>query len=143
MKKQQKIALGVGAGAAALAAGAAATYLFATKKGKQTRKQLAVWLEKAQKDVAKELKQAKQVSKKVYDQAVDAVVAQYKKAKKIDPQDLVALAGELKTHWNAIAKEAATSAKKVTQKVQKAVVKKAASKKSAKKKSATLPSKRK
>ncbi|MBP9686592.1 MAG: hypothetical protein KBD66_02215 [Candidatus Doudnabacteria bacterium] len=110
--KQKKIA--VGTGLAALAAAAAAgTYFFAGTRGAKNRAKVQKWAESAKKDVVKQLKSLEQVSKKTYAQTVDTVMDQYQKAKKLKPQEMVALAAELKGHWDAIATEVATAGKKV------------------------------
>ena len=123
--KQKKIA--VGTGLAALAAAAAAgTYFFAGKRGAKNRAKVQKWADSAKKDVVKQLKSLEQVSKKTYAQTVDAVMDQYQKAKKLKPEEMVALASELKGHWDAIAAEVATAGKKVAplaKKVAKKVVK--------------------
>ncbi len=114
-KTQKKIA--VGAGITALAAAAAAgTYFFAGKRGKENRAKVSKWADTAKKDVVKQLKGMKDVTKSSYNTAVDAVVAQYKKAKKVDPKELIALASELKGHWDNIAGEVTKVARKVTTK---------------------------
>lgn len=137
-KTQKKIA--VGAGITALAAAAAAgTYFFAGKRGKENRAKVSKWADTAKKDVVKQLKGMKDVTKTSYNTAVDAVVAQYKKAKKVDPKELVALASELKGHWDNIAGEVTRAAQKVTTKkatktaAPKKAAKKAPAKKTAKK----------
>jgi uncharacterized protein (UPF0333 family) len=123
-KKQKKLAVGVGVGLTALAAATAAgTYFFGGKKGAKNRAKVSKWAEDAKKDVVKQLKGLKQVSKKSYAEAVDAVVTKYKQAKKIDPQELLAVAGELKGHWDAIASEVEAASKKVTPVVKKAAKK--------------------
>jgi gas vesicle protein len=147
MKKQQKVAIGVGAGVTALAAAATAAYLFTGKRGKSNRAKVSKWAEGAKADIVKQLRSAKQVSQQTYNQVVDTVVDQYKKAKKANPQDLVKLANELKGHWNTIAKEATVAARKVVpakavrsvkkaikKALPKATLKKAPAKKVAKKK---------
>lgn len=132
-KTQKKIA--VGAGITALAAAAAAgTYFFAGKRGKENRAKVSKWADTAKKDVVKQLKGMKDVTKSSYNSAVDAVVAQYTKAKKVNPKELIALASELKGHWDNIAGEVSKVAKKVApKKAAKAAPKQAAKKSPAKK----------
>lgn len=137
-KTQKKIA--VGAGITALAAAAAAgTYFFAGKRGKENRAKVSKWADTAKKDVVKQLKGMTDVTKSSYNTAVDAVVAQYKKAKNVDPKELIALASELKGHWDNIAGEVSKVAKKVAPKkatktaAPKKATKKAPAKKTAKK----------
>jgi gas vesicle protein len=135
-KKQKKVAVGVGVGLTAIAAAAAAgTYFFGGKRGAKNRAKVSKWAEDAKNDVVKQVKGLKKVTQKSYADTVDAVMAQYKKAKKMSPQELTALASELKGHWDSIAAEVSSTAKKVTPVVKKAVkaVKAATSKPVAKK----------
>jgi hypothetical protein len=129
-KKQKKVAVGVGLTALAAAA-AAGTYFFTGKKGAKNRAKVSKWADDAKNDVVKQLKSMKQVTQKSYGEAVDTVVEQYKKAKKIDPTELLALAGELKGHWDSIAGEVTAVSKKVVPTVKK-LVKKTAPKKTSK-----------
>lgn len=123
-KKQKKLAVGVGVGLTALAAATAAgTYFFGGKKGAKNRAKVSKWADDAKKDVVKQLKGLEKVTKTSYAQAVDAVVAKYKQAKKIDPKELLAVAGELKGHWDAIASEVEAAGKKVVPVVKKAAKK--------------------
>ena len=127
-KKQKKVAVGVGVGLTALAAAAAAgTYFFAGKKGAQNRAKVSKWADAAKKDVVKQLKGLEKVTKKTYSDTVDAVMTQYKQVKKADPKELLAIASELKGHWDAIAAEVESAGKKVVplvKKTAKKVVKK-------------------
>ena len=119
-KKQKKVAVGVGVGLTALAAATAAgTYFFGGKKGAKNRAKVSKWADDAKKDVVKQLKGLEKVTKTSYAEAVDAVVAKYKQAKKIDPKELLAIAGELKGHWDAIATEVEAASKKVVPMVKK------------------------
>lgn len=123
-KKQKKLAVGVGVGLTALAAATAAgTYFFGGKKGAKNRAKVSKWADDAKKDVVKQLKGLEKVTKTTYAEAVDAVVAKYKQAKKIDPKELLAVAGELKGHWDAIAAEVEAAGKKVVPVVKKAAKK--------------------
>ena len=112
-----KIAAGVGI--AALAAGAAAAYYFTGKGGKANRRKVSAWTHKAKQEVVRELKKMKTVSKAAYHKTAAEVLAKYKQAKNIDPQELTALGHELKGHWDKISKhvsklgtKAKTAAKK-------------------------------
>lgn len=134
--KQKKIAVGTGLAAIAAAA-AAGTYFFAGKRGAKNRAKVQKWADSAKKDVVKQLKSLEQVSKKSYAQTVDAVISQYQKAKKIKPEEMLALATELKGHWDAISAEVNAAGKKVAPlatKVAKKVVKKVLPAKAAAKK---------
>ncbi len=122
--KQKKVAVGVGVGLTALAAASAAgAYFFAGKRGAKNRAKVAKWAEAAKTDVLNEIKGLKKVTKQTYSATVDKVMAQYKKAKKIDPKELLAVAGELKGHWDSITAEVTSAGKKVLPVVKKTVKK--------------------
>ncbi len=136
MKKAQKKAVAIGAGVAALAAAAVGTYLLTGKRGAKNRKKISAFADKAKKEIAQELKKTEQVTKKVYDQTVDAVAKKYKAVKNIDAGELAALSSELKSYWNDMSATAKTAAKRVTKAVspkKSPAKKKAAPKKAAKK----------
>lgn len=124
MKKSQKKAIAVGAGVAALAAAAAGTYLFTGKRGEKNRATVKKWVGSAQKEVAKQVKGMEKMSKAAYNKTVDTVLQQYESLKDIDKSELLAVAKELKGHWDTISKEVSTASKKVKPVVQK-VAKKA------------------
>jgi len=130
MKKSQKQALAIGASAAAVAAAAAGVYLFSGKRGAKNRKKIGAFANKAKREVASELKKIKKLSKQSYSATVDQVMKRYKQAKRMNPDEIMAVANELKGSWNAIAKEVSKASKKVVKALPK---KKAAKKKSAKK----------
>lgn len=112
MKKTQKRALAVGAGVAALAAAAAGTYLLAGKRGAKNRAKVKAWVKDVQKDVVSQLKKAKGVSKKAYNEAVDTALAGYKNLKNVDKSELLAAGRELKSHWDSISKQLTGAPKK-------------------------------
>ena len=101
----KKVAAGLGV--AALAAGAAAAYYFAGPKGKKHRDQLSALGKKAKTDMVQRIKGMKTLSKQAYAGAVKEVLAKYKQAKNIDPQELVILGQELMGHWDDISKNIA------------------------------------
>jgi hypothetical protein len=137
MKKTQKKAVAIGAGVAALAAAAVGTYLLTGKQGAKNRKKISSFAEKAKKEIAQELKKTEQVTKKVYDQTVDAVAKKYKAVKNIDAAEIVALTSELKSYWD----DMSSTAKSAAERVSKAVgAKKAPAKKKAAPKKATKTS---
>lgn len=98
-----KIAAGVGL--AALAAAAAGTYYFYGDGGKKHRQQAKAWTKAAKSEVLKKIKGMQSFSKQAYGEAVSEVLAKYKQAKNIKPEELVALGSELKGHWDGIKKE--------------------------------------
>ena len=100
----KRAAEGLG-GLAAIAAAAAAAYYFYGKDGKKHRRQAAGVAAKAKAEMVKKIRAIKNLSQKTYDQAAKEVLAKYRQAKDIKPEELKALGQELKTHWTVIAKE--------------------------------------
>jgi hypothetical protein len=108
VKKSSTGKIAGGIGIAALAAGAAAVaegYYFSGKEGKKHRKQVSAWSKQAKMEMVKKIKEMKGVSKQAYDQASAEILAKYKQAKNIDPEELMAFGQELKGHWDKISKE--------------------------------------
>src|SRR5437016_1655343 len=99
MKSSSKKAMG--AGIVALAAAATAAYFMSNKKN---RNKVSAWAQKAKKEVVKELKNAGSVSQSAYNEAVDIAMQNYKNLKNIDRSEVLALAKELKGHWQNIQK---------------------------------------
>ena len=104
-KKTGNKKLAVGAGVAALAAAAAGVYLLSGKRGAKNRKKLGGWVSKTQKEVVKELTQARASGQKGYNQAVAKVAGRYKNLKNIDRSEILQMMNELKGHWKSIAKQ--------------------------------------
>ncbi|MBI5530252.1 MAG: hypothetical protein HY918_02005 [Candidatus Doudnabacteria bacterium] len=96
-----------GLGLAALAAAAAATYYFYGKDGKQHRKAVSAWSQKAKDEMVKKIKTMKNVSKSTYETAAKEVLAKYKQVKNISPKEVEELKKELTGHWQKIAKDLA------------------------------------
>ena len=120
-KKQKKVAVGVGVGLTALAAAAAAgTYFFGGKRGAKNRAKVSKWANSAKADVLKQIKGMKKVTAQTYTSAVDEVMKQYRRTKKMNPKELAGLANELKGHWDSIAKEVSVASKKIVPIVKKA-----------------------
>ncbi|MCX6763697.1 MAG: hypothetical protein NTZ97_03115 [Candidatus Moranbacteria bacterium] len=98
--------LGIGAGLAAVAVAAAGIYfLYGTKKGAKTRKQIRGWMLKAKGEILEKMENMKDLSEEAYDKIIDEVSAKYKVVKSIDKKDLEQFAKELKSHWKDIKKE--------------------------------------
>ncbi|HVY67383.1 MAG TPA: hypothetical protein VHA30_00585 [Patescibacteria group bacterium] len=91
-----------GVGLAALAAAAAASYYFAGPQGKKHRAQAAAWTKQAKTDMLKKIKAMEKFSQTAYDQASREVLAKYRQAKGIKPEELKELAAELQKHWKKI-----------------------------------------
>lgn len=104
-----KAKVGLGLGAAAALAAAAGTYFFTGKKGAANRKKAAVWAVKAKKEVVKGMHALEKVNEKAYHATVDGVMKGYDAMKGVDKKEVVALARELKGHWNNIQKDIAKS----------------------------------
>jgi hypothetical protein len=102
--KSHKIAYGVGLAALA-AATAGAYFLYGTKKGAKTRKEIKGWMLKAKGEILEKMEDLKDISEDAYKKIVDEIGAKYKAVKNIDGQDLENFTKELKTHWKDIKKE--------------------------------------
>jgi len=127
--------MATGVALAAVAAAAAGAYFFGTEAGAKNRKQIGVWKDKAMTEVQKEIKKGKVVSKQAYHKAIMEVMARYKQAKNIHPEEVNATIAEMKKHWAGIERDV----KKHTAAITKSAVKtfnsgaKKATKKAAKK----------
>jgi gas vesicle protein len=110
-----------GVGIAAVAAAATAYYFFG-KDGKQHRKDATVWVGKAKKEAASELKQLKSMTLSNYTKTVKGVTARYKKFQKEYPEEFKALAEEFKDAGQLIMKRLADESKpKAVAKVKRSV----------------------
>ena len=98
--------LAKGLGLAALAGAAAAGYYLAGPGGKKNRTKILAWAKSAQKEMNAKIKEMKIISKQGYDQAAKEILAKYKQAKNVSPEDLAEFGQELKKHWDHIAKQA-------------------------------------
>ncbi len=65
---------------------------------------MKTWAVKAKGEVMEQLEQMKTLSQKTYQQAIDEVVAKYKKLEKASPKEVELLKRELRGHWKNIAK---------------------------------------
>jgi hypothetical protein len=96
-------AAGIGIGVAALAAAAAGAYYFyGTNAAAQHRKQMKGWMIKAKGDVVEKLENLKDLSQENYDNVVKQVTEKYGKLKNVNPQDLKAMADDMRKHWKNI-----------------------------------------
>lgn len=102
---------------AAVAAIAAGAYFFATKQGKKQRAMLQDWVVRAEKDVLKHLEGIPHLNQEAFEAVIDTVLANYKKAKKVDVKAIEGLRGELHGQWKGIAR----GAKRAVSKAKKAV----------------------
>ncbi len=103
--------LAVGVGLATLAAAAGAYFLYGTKDGAKKRKQMKGWMLKAKGEVVERMENLKELNEEVYQKVVDEVAEQYKKLPQVDPEELSALADDLRSHWKNIKKDLMGGAK--------------------------------
>lgn len=114
-----------GLGLAAVAAAAAAGYFFYGKGGSKHRKEFQVWSKGAKLEMIKKIKAMKVVSKQAYDTAAKEVMAKYKAAKSITPEEAAVLGSELKKHWVKISQDLQKVGKKPAAPAKKTLKKKA------------------
>ena len=98
----------IGASAAALGATA---YYFWGPKGKQHLKSAKKWTVEAKKQIIKEIKKGKEITKAAYDDIVDTVVNPYVK-KGATRAEVQAMVKALKEDWKHIVKASKSSVKK-------------------------------
>lgn len=114
VKKQVKSSISaatIGAGLAAVAAAAAGTYfLYGAKHAAKNRKQVKAWSLKARGEVLEQLEKLSAIDEKVYHKVIKEVASKYKALQRLSPKDVTEFVGELKGHWNDIAKEVAHAA---------------------------------
>ncbi len=108
-----KEAIGIGAGIAALSA---AAYVLFGPEGKKNRKIIRGWSIKMKGEIIEKFENAKELTEPVYNQIVESVQAKYAKLKNVDQEELIKVIGEIKKHWKAIKKEAASKKPKVIKK---------------------------
>ena len=105
-------AIGLGVGVAAAAAAAAGMYFFAGKHGAKNRKQVKAWAHKAKKEVVAQLKKAKALNQKKYNQIVSEVSKRYSRVKNLDPKEVARLTKELQGYWKQIERVARARSRK-------------------------------
>lgn len=100
----------VGAGIAALTAAAAGTYfLYGSKHAARHRRLVKAWSLKARGEILERLEQLSEINETAYNKAIKEVSAQYKTLHRLNPKDVAEFVGELKGHWQDIAREIKTS----------------------------------
>ena len=135
MKKSTKRAVEIGAGAATAAAIAAAAgiYFFGGERGKKNKAKAKAWIEKARKEIVKNAKIAKHLSREEYQRLVEKAIKHYGALEKMDAGQIALAARELKGEWDHIVKRAHSSIKvprtKKTPKRRKVAIRKAKAKK--------------
>lgn len=105
---ERHISRAVLAAAAGLTAG---YYFYASKNAKSNRKVAAKWASELKRKVMTEAKKHGTLDKKTLAKIVDTATKAYAKVSKMDSKKLSDAAGELKTHWQKIARELKSSSK--------------------------------
>ncbi len=100
-----KAAMGIGAGVAALSA---AAYVLFGPDAKKNRKIIRGWAVKMKGEIIEKFENAKELTEPVYHQIIDAAQAKYAKLKNVDQEELNKVVAEIKRHWKALKKEAAS-----------------------------------
>jgi gas vesicle protein len=105
MDKKTMKGVGVGLAVGALA-GAVAGILFAPKSGKETRADIANYLEEMKDKIAAELDKAGDFTKDTYKAAVEKVVGTYEEGKKITAKQAQEIKEELDEGFDKVKKAA-------------------------------------
>lgn len=112
MEKEKKgVSGGLILAAASVAAVAGAYFIFG-KPDAKTKKQIKSWTLKAKADVLAKIEGMKEVSQEKYEEVVDAIETKYAQLKNVDPNELHAMATDMKKHWAAIQKSLSAPVKK-------------------------------
>jgi gas vesicle protein len=93
-------------------AGAIAGILFAPQSGKETREDIAKYLNEIKEKIADELSKVGKITKEKYDEVVAKVVKIYEMEKKISSEDSADIKGRLEKNYNEVIKVATESEKK-------------------------------
>jgi hypothetical protein len=93
----------VGAGVAALAGGA---YYLLGPKAKVHQKKASILMAKMKKEVASEIKKAKEISTPLYHKVVDVVAENYAEQYKMHEGDIKTIAKKLKGEWKSVSRKA-------------------------------------
>ncbi|MCX6795175.1 MAG: hypothetical protein NT165_00335 [Candidatus Falkowbacteria bacterium] len=104
---------------ASLAGLAAVAYFFLGPEGKKHQKNVKSWAIKMKGDVVEKLEAARNVGEPAYHAIIDSVAAKYEKTKKTSPEEIKALAQDLKKHWKTLAGSVKHETPKVQAKVSK------------------------
>lgn len=106
-----KVAGVIGGIAAATAAGV--YFMNHNKTAQKKVKEVKGWVVKAKQDVLAKVKKLKEVNEEMYNNAIEGVMARYKKLSSVDGAELATVTKELKSHWKKISKELKGGAKAV------------------------------
>ncbi len=91
---------------ASIAGIAAAAYFFLGPKGKEHQQQAKAWAIKMKGEVVEKLERAKEISEPIYQEIIDTVASKYEKAMNTTPEEVRALAQDLKKHWKKLSSSA-------------------------------------
>lgn len=109
-KKGGLIKAGLSVGA--MVAGATGAYmLLASKDAKKRQKAVKGFVEKAKKEIIKDIKISKGYTEDMYGKVVDKMMKKYEDLKKIDPKEFSKIKSDVKKHWKNIKKQMKDSAK--------------------------------
>jgi gas vesicle protein len=113
--KKNKISKGkmvaIGAGMAAISAGA---YYLLGPDGKKNQKKVSALMNKMEKEAKIKVKKVKDITKPIYDKAIDGVADTYSKQYKMHEKEIKSVAKKLKGEYKAAAKTVKKSIKKVS-----------------------------
>jgi hypothetical protein len=114
MKKSTKRAVEIGAGAvtAAAIATAAGIYFFGGENGKKNKAKAKAWIAKARKEIVKNAKVAKHLSKEEYQRLAEKAIKHYGALENMSAGEIALAARELKGEWDHIVKRANSEVKK-------------------------------
>lgn len=111
----KKVAAAVGIGLGVAAAAAAGAYFLYGKQGARARRKVKGWMLRAKGEVLDRMESMKDISQPAYNAVVDEVVKRYRGLKNIEPGEVMAMAQELKSHWNSISRDIRKGANKSAQ----------------------------
>jgi len=86
--------------------GLAAAYFFLSPKHKKNLENAKSWVIKMKGDVVEKIEQAREITEVAYNKIIDAVALKYEKELKSNPEEVKALADDLKKDWEAISRSA-------------------------------------
>lgn len=112
MASKAKIIKGVGIAAVAAAAAAGAYYFYGGKSSAKHRKALKSWTVKIKGELMEKMEKLGHVTKERYERLVNEAIRKYKNVKSVDKAELEKLGRELRGHWHAISRAAASHSRK-------------------------------
>lgn len=98
-------AAGMTAGTSLLSAAVAAAityYLFGTRSGAEKRRRVKKWAEEAKEKVSSASLEVKEAAREIYDDVTDMISERYDDLKEVREEEMTALAGRIRDHWEDI-----------------------------------------